>query len=312
MYFTSALQLTLALALGALSFGSPSAGSDAPQAIACSIAGKATVEVADHPRARPLRMFERLHAGTVIQTFPQSRVRLVFRDGSRFEIAPDTRVEVKADELRVEHGSVAALTPVPAVAMLPRLARSEGSGDRPGASRIRNPGRLSGNLFELYPRDRASVLPQAATLRFAAVPGVETYRIEVTDTLGREIFVTDTTATEVVLPAGLLEPSGLYYWRVSSPHRPTAHGNALFTTPSAADATARSHLAVQARASGDVDLLLLLAEVDRHLGLQREACQGLQTALDETPLNLPLRRAVEGLGCDGGGRLTRLAHETFD
>jgi hypothetical protein len=49
-------------------------------------------------------------------------------------------------------------------------------------------------------------------------------------------------------------------------------------------------------------LLGLLAELDRVLGLQREACEELKAALEHSPGNQPLAEAQARFGCSSAER----------
>lgn len=235
--------------------------------------------------------------GAQVRTVGESEAALVFFDGRRFVVEAASSAAIAMEGVRAEAGSVRRLEPIPAVADIPPLARP---GTRPGADRIRHEAGGGGAPFELYPRD-AALLADAAVLRFAPVPGVERYRVEVIDDRGAEVFIAETAAKAVDVPAGRLAPGSVYYWRVTSRER-GFHGGAFFVALSEAAAGARRRLTEQTTDRGDSRLDLLLAEVDRSLGLRREACKRLPNAARWTLDREPLERALEALECGESDR----------
>ncbi|MCP4658248.1 MAG: hypothetical protein GY856_22780, partial [bacterium] len=306
------LTLTLTLTLIVVLLSCPSiSGLAAPEAgeavaIVCWITGEATVERPTAAGVEPLAVLDRLAPGSVVRTAPASEVTVVFFDGRRFAIGAASRVAIRADDAQSEAGSVRILDPVPAVAELARLARSENPGKRPGAGRIRHTG-TSDTTFELYPRDGAALLSAAAILRFTPIAGVEEYRVEVIDEADEEVFAVETAATEVPVPAGVLQPGIMYGWRVRSLDRGRLilHGEALFVTLSDQNARARRRLAERAADADDPGLRLLLAAIDRSLGLWRDACDGVLSVAARAPSNAAVHRALERFECSewrsGGG-----------
>ncbi|MCP3998941.1 MAG: hypothetical protein GY722_28345, partial [bacterium] len=107
----------------------------------------------------------------------------------------------------------------------------------------------------------------------------------------------DTTAAV----AGRVRPETLHYWRLSSPAGDgrRLHGDGLFVVLDEAASGARRQLAEQAAASRDPGLEMLLAEADRRLGLRREACLGLASAVRRHPDNGALERALQRFECGG-------------
>jgi hypothetical protein len=95
----------------------------------------------------------------------------------------------------------------------------------------------------------------------------------------------------------VLKPAASYYWTVQALDRfgVAPRGRSEFTTLSAADSQFREALrtSVQGEASGGA--LALLAEVDRRLGLYREALDGFRAQLARTPDDLAVQRALRRL-----------------
>ncbi len=269
-------------------------------AIVCWLTGEATVRTAEATRAEPLALLDRLPSGAVVQTGPRSELTLVFFDGARAVVEAGSRAVIRTGDTTAVAGRVRRLEPVPAVARLPQIAESENPGRRPGAGRIRDT-EPNGSQVELYPRAGAALLSDAPILRFTAAKGVEEYHIEVTDLAGEEVFAATTGALEVRLPVVALRPETLHYWRLSSPAGDgrRLHGDGLFVVLDEAASGARRQLAEQAAASRDPGLEMLLAEADRRLGLRREACLGLASAVRRHPDDGALERALQRFECGG-------------
>ena len=216
---------------------------------------------------------------------------LVFFDGQRFRVEASSQAIVDPAGTRVEIGSVRRLEPVPAMVEIPPLARPS---RHAAADRIRHEAVSGAQTFELYPRDSA-LLIEDAYLRFTSTEGPGVYRVEVIDSAGREVYAVETTAEVVKIPEDKLTPGAVYFWRISSRDR-GSHGGAFFRTLSAQAARTRRQLAEQSAGVDDPGLHLLLAEVDRGLGLRFEACDTLLT----TPRILPaeaLERALRRFDC---------------
>jgi hypothetical protein len=129
------------------------------------------------------------------------------------------------------------------------------------------------------------------------------YRIDVEDELGETVFQLETRSPEVNIPAGVLKPDTEYYWRVRTVGRRLdgGRGEALFVTLSKDDAAARGKIKEQVEAEDAAGALLLLAEVDRSLGLYREACETLDRARECEPGNTHIEAAKEAFLCSEYG-----------
>ncbi len=271
--------------LAALCLGLPGAaaraGAETPsRALVIRLTGEAMVERPGASRAEPLGLLDRLAAGSVVETAAASEMTLVFFNGRRFGVGPESRIVIEDASVRTEAGTVRRLTPVPALAEIPRLDRSAHPGRLPGAGRIRLPELAALPELGLYPCDGAAVVSGEATLHFTPIAGIGEYRIEVMDEEGRRVFSVEASGAEVPLDPGVLEPGAFYSWRVSTRGAEgwQPRSTALFATLAEEDARARRRLAEQAAAAADPALELLLAEVDRDLGLRREACDRLASA----------------------------------
>ncbi len=243
---------------------------------------------------RPVSLYQRLLVGSEIRTAGGAEVTLVFFDGRRYVVEASSRVVVKADGARVASGSVRTLPSVPALAEIPRLDQP---GNRPSADRIRqHETDAVAASFRLYPRG-ASLLADDAILRFTPFAGAETYRVEIIDPQGEEVYTEETETTRIRVPVGRLVPGAVYYWRVSAKDRGLL-GGAFFVTVSDEVAQARRRLIAQAARDDDPGLRLLAAEVDRGLGLRQEACRGLPDSAFEA-LGEEIRATlVERFGCE--------------
>jgi hypothetical protein len=85
--------------------------------------------------------------------------------------------------------------------------------------------------------------------------------------------------------------------RTLDAEKPALRGEAVFSTLSADNAKRRAALKTNVGQSGDRSLLALMAELDRSLGLQWEACEELKAALGQSPGNRPIVEALPQFGC---------------
>lgn len=253
------------------------AGASEPVVIVYSVAGEASLDVPGMAN-RPLRLFDRLLAGTKVKVGPDSRVALAFVNGRRYELGERSGVRLGPKDLASRSGSVRALPRVPPLPRLAPIAPEDRPGGRSGAVRVRAE-RIGG----LYPRLGAAVLPGETFLRFQPVTGAGRYRIEVQDAQGRTVFRTDAESPPVRVPAETLRPGLIYRWTVRTLNRPgaVASGEAEFVTLSEGAARAREK-AREILAAERPGSLLLMAEIDRRLGLWLQAREELRTADDTT------------------------------
>jgi hypothetical protein len=272
------------------------AASAAPEATACavvySVSGEAWVTVPPGMERRPLRLFDWLVPGSIVQGGPGATVRLGLSNGARYELSERSQAKLTEGELVVEAGSV---RPLERVSTLPRvlpLAEDQISGSEAGAVRVRGM-----RIRMLYPRSGARVLANSAVLRFALVPGAATYRVCLEDQSGRSILEVETQQPEVRISAGILKPGEVYFWRVRTLDKigQAARAQNEFTTVGAEEAQARAALRKSLHGKEDPDSLALLGEVDRALGLLWEARETLRAATALAPENSALSEALERL-----------------
>jgi predicted Zn-dependent protease len=109
----------------------------------------------------------------------------------------------------------------------------------------------------------------------------------------------EAVSTTVQISPGVLRPGANYYCRVRTvdPEKPSARGEAVFSTLSEDKARRRAALKAHVKDTKDPSLLALMAELDRSLGLRWEACEELRAALDHSPGNRPLEQAVVRFEC---------------
>lgn len=255
-----------------------------PVAIIYSLAGEASITA---PGPRPLHLFDRLPAGTIVEVGPGSRLALAFISGRRYELGRRSRVTLGPKDLASRTGLVRTLPRLPPLLLSP-IAVEDRPGPRAGAVRIRSE-RIAG----LYPHRGAAVLPGEVFLRFQPVSGAARYRVEVQDEQGWTVFQTNTETPMVKVPAGALRAGLNYQWSVQTLNRPgaVARGEATLVTldeeASQAREEARKILAAEGPGS-----LPLLAEIDRSLGLLLEAREDLAAALDDKTDDPALREAL--------------------
>jgi hypothetical protein len=244
-----------------------------PVAVVYEIQGKA-MWTAPGCSPQPLRLYDHLPARTTLEIAPASRLALAFATGRRHEISGPARATLGKGDLTERSGGV---RPLPSVPPLPRLAaitEDDRPGRKAGAIRIRGE-RIPG----LYPHRGATVLPGRILLRFPPVAGAEKYRIEVHDDHGRMLFATDSPSSPVEVPAGTLRAGLRYPWTVRTLNRPgaVARGEAelILLGENAARMRQEAHEILKLEGP---DSMLLMAEIDRSLGLLLEAEEDLQAA----------------------------------
>jgi len=270
-----------------------------PVAIVCLIRGTATVEEPGEEAERGLELLDFLAPGAVVRTSPEGAVFVAFADGSRFEIAADARAVIEAESIATDPGKLRDLPPVPALAQLSPIAADQKALQRAATGRIRDDGTDQDKALVLDPPSGARVLADEVTLSFEPLEGRRRYRLTVQEeSRGETVFDTETDASSVSVPHDVLEPGATYYWvvRTLDTERPPVRTGAVFSTLGAKQSRTRAALLEQIRAAEDPSLLVLLASVDRTLGLDREACRDLASAaaqLDEPSRVRHLRRKFQ-------------------
>lgn len=277
----------LALAL-ATAGPAPTPVADEAVAIVVSVHGSVRAE-APAAAARPLAALDWLRVGTTLAVDPAGGAVLALASGRRFELRPGVRARVGAEGLDVLAGDAFELPRVPPLPRLPALAADARPGIRAGALRVRGR-RLAG----LYPQD-AVTLADATTLVFEPLAGVSEYHVEIEDEEGESVFHAGVRGPEVVVSPGILRPGRRYAWSVrAATSSGPARGEAAFATLDEPAASAREGLRrALAAATPDASALALLAEVDRGLGLLREARDGFARAVTASPGDAALRAALD-------------------
>jgi hypothetical protein len=262
------------------------AGASKPVATVYWLQGAATLATPN--ASRPLRSFDRLPTGIVLEVAPNSRLTLAFENGIRYELGGGSRVTLGPKGLTSRKGLVRELPPIPAFPLLAPIAKDDHPGFRPGAVTLRGE-RITG----LYPHHGATVLTEEAVLRFRPVTGAREYRIEVQDEEGQIVFQTDVASPPVSLPAGILHTDHRYWWTVRTVDRPgaVARGEAELVTLSEDAARMREEARRILEVEGS-ESLPLLVEIDRSLGLLFEAREDLHTALDREGADPALLKAL--------------------
>jgi hypothetical protein len=225
-------------------------------------------------------------------------VSVLLLDGRRFDLRGPLTAEVRA--AGVEIVDLPRRSPLAGPAIreqapnarldLAPLAEAERPARELGAVRLR-PGTIDG----LIP-DRIVVPAEAVTLAFHPVANSPRYRVIVLDAVGRKVHDAETDSAEMALPADRLRAGESYLWQVATVGRtgPTLRGEAEFRTLDARAATLRSALRA-AHATSAPEALLLLAEVDRRLGLGGEARRAAEQLTANAAGDEAVRRAVAAL-----------------
>jgi hypothetical protein len=273
-------------ALVVLAFALPCSAED-PVALVLEKTGELTVSGPAAGVAKPLRAFEWVAAGARIEASDGSEATVALVSGRRYRIDPRSRVRVGADSLETLSGSCRELSRLPTLPRLARILPEAQPGSRAGALRIR--GR---RIPDLYP-DEATVLADSATLTFSPLPGIDQYQVEIEDEEGEIVFHASVRAGKVVVSPGVLRPGARYRWQVrgTSPEGP-ARGEAEFSVLDREAARDRRELRASLQGADDTASLALLAEVDRSLGLLREARETFSRALERSPGDADLSAAA--------------------
>jgi hypothetical protein len=259
-------------------------------AVVSSVTGSVTL-TAQADKKSPVRLFDWLPAGSVLESAAGSNVTLVFADGRRYEIVEKSRVSLGPAGPKAAAGSV---RPLEAVPPMPRLVAISAShvGARSGAIRVRQGSDL--HFRNLYPNGASVTLPDSTVLSFAPIDGASRYRVELEDASGKTVFDAETPLSGVRVPAGILRPESRYYWKVRTIERsgPSVRGESEFVTLGEEDILRRAAVRAVLEKRSDIESLALMAEIDRRLELLMEAREGFQTALAKAPDDAALQKAL--------------------
>lgn len=270
---------------------------DGAVAIVAVLSGKAAARL--DSRRSELKLFERLRSGTSVETEVNSTLVLAFFTGDRYELGGAASAVVRGADLDRREGPIRRLSPVPALIDIAPIAREERPSARLAGTRIRTGAAIHHSMLNLYPSEGATTVRSAAFVQFDPVPGYQRYKVDVEDESGKPVFSVESTSTTVRVDQDALRPASRYYWRVQTVDagKPALRGDAAFSTMSEDHERRRSSLKAHVDRTGDRSLLALLAELDRNLGLRREACDGLKASLAESPDNQALVDALSGFAC---------------
>ena len=273
------------------------AAREAPVAIVAMLSGKAVARF-DRQRSE-LRLFQRLRPGTSVETEAGSSLVLAFFTGDRYQLGERTSAVVQPASLDRKKGMIQQLAPVPVMIDIAPIAREERPNTRLAGTRIRTGATTGRALTNLYPSRGAATVRGALFVQFDPVPGYQRYKVDVEDESGTPVFSVESASTAVQIGRDVLRPSTRYYWRVRTldTGKPVLQAEAVFSTLSEDEVRRRDALRAHIDRTGDRSLLGLLAELDRSVGLHREACDGLRAALAETPGNQPIAEALTLFEC---------------
>ncbi len=257
-------------------------------ALISDLAGVVSVKPAAAGVTARAQRFDALPVGAILEVGPDARAEIVLAGGQRFELGPKARATIAAKRLTSTSGPITELPSLPA---LPSIVALDDSRPKGGLGGVR----LRGTLISGLRPFQSVTLPERTTIRFNPVDGASRYSVEIENTAGRRIFVVESTASEVVVPAGVLEPGATYFVTVLTLDKvgAAARGTSEFTTLTANDSRVREALRQSLEAGGGD--LALLAEIDRRLGLYEEALDGFRAALAKTPEDVVVQQAIQRL-----------------
>ncbi|MBP7777223.1 MAG: hypothetical protein KA371_08855 [Acidobacteria bacterium] len=243
-----------------------------PAAIVTLVQG--TVESRQPPAsALLLQRFDRIAAGTSVETAADASVILAFRSGARTRIDGGSHVRIETDGVTRLAGSVTPLARVPVV---PLVAAVAGAGRVVAAVRVRADG-----IVVRTPDRGMTTTADATALVFEPV-AANVYDVEIEDGAARIVWRKRVPASPARVPAGVLEPGHAYRWQVraQTPAGFVLEGRGMFATLAAAETQARQalHAAV---VTDDPSWPGLLAEVDYSLGLWAEALDAFGVIRDD-------------------------------
>ena len=243
----------------------------------------------------PVSGFSWLREGATLRVPEgQNALTLVFASGRRFELSGPASLTLTASGPVRTAGQVAEVGALPPLPPLAPVVTGEDFSPRAAAVRLRGQ-----RIVGLRPGVGWVARADSLRLQFTPLAQAAAYRVYVEDEEGEIVHQAQVTGGEAAVPPGLLKPGRRYVWRVRTAPGSGVEGlgTAEFSTLGAAEAESRSRLRA-ALAGDDAATALLLAEVDRQMGLLGEARETLQRAQEAHPGDPALEAAL--------GRITTL------
>lgn len=238
----------------------------------------------------PVTGFAWLREGASL-SLPEGKnsLTLVFASGRRFELSGPASLTLAASGPTRTSGQVAEVGALPPLPPLAPVVTGEDFSPRAAAVRLRGQ-----RIVGLRPGGGWLARADAVRLQFTPLAQVATYRVYVEDEEGEIVYQAQVSGAEAAVPPGTLLPGKRYVWRVRTAPGSGADGlgTAEFGTLGAAEAESRARLRTAATGD-DAASALLLAEVDRQLGLLGDAHQTLLGARDSHPGDAELAAALE-------------------
>lgn len=255
--------------------------------VLASVRGSATLTYSDGHTAKA-QVFDWLRPNTTVETATGGSVLVVLIDGGRYELGERSRARLEKGALRTVAGDVRHL---PEVTEIPKLAAIADRlpTARGGVVRVRGP-----KLQHCYPAANVSILPGQSVFSFEPVAEATTYVLEIENDEGVVIHRAQSSGGPVTIPAEILKPGAIYYWEIRG-LAPGAEGpqcGAEFSVLPLEDETRRAALRTVVQNMGDADSLALLGEVDRRLGLLREAREEFAAALRQSSTPETIRSVI--------------------
>jgi hypothetical protein len=243
--------------------------------VLASVTGTATVM---YPRggAMPAHPFDWLKTGASIQTEAGAKVLVVLVNGAKYEVGERSRATLEKGTMHKVSGDLRRL---PGLTEIPKLAAISDklSSTRGGVVRIRGT-----KLKQCYPAPGVAILPGESTFAFDPAANITSYVMEIENGEGNVIHRAESSGGPIHVAAGVLQPGANYYWEVGGgvPDSPKCGGE--FSVLSSEDEASRQIFRSAVQNSGEADGLAILAEIDRRLGLLREAREEFNAALSKS------------------------------
>jgi hypothetical protein len=250
--------------------------------LVCFLSGDARLH-GGSGKERPFQLYDSIQEGDQIKVGNNALLKIILFNGEAYEIRGPALAVIQQGKVKSLQGQVHFM---PSVAIMPQIALFDSDnqpGRRMAASRIRG----SANLV---------VAANHAKLYFPPAEGNRNYHVVITNFSGTEVFSLKTENATCTVPVGVLSPGREYYFNVWSEQGQTRTQLVRWKhllTLGEEDSRSREILRQMYQENGEVAILLLLAELDRKLGLYHCAMQEFQEALAHYPDNPALQEAAD-------------------